>query len=613
MSSNTLKSVFSKLFIPWFVLIIIISILLYKQLFDTAIKPLENISRINISKTSNIIYRSMGNIKRDLTFLSNNLVVQDSSFLENSNDVELLANFFKAFSEASGLYDQIRWIDNSGMELIRVNLKKNKAIIVPPEQLQSKAKRYYFLNSLKLNKNELYFSPVDLNIEHGKIEVPWKPIIRAIIPIYNQEETRTGFIVLNYLAGGLLNDVRKSNIADNINFFLVNKEGYWLLSPIQNQEWGFMFSQPELNMKATYPSSWNVINQKERGSFFDQYGMWHFESISLNDKKQNIFHWKAIIHLPQNKISEIFYKTLLQIVAIAITFILLAFFVCLKISKNIVKIKEINNELTQSKKELEESLAHLKETQDELIQVSKLSSMGLMVAGVAHELNTPIGSAQITLTSLNDDCVEFEKAYLKGLCKSDVDNFIARYNEGSLIIQSNLTRSANLVKSFKRLAVERRCEEEKYFNLSLLIDDLHRAIWSQNNDLAKLIIITIPKFLEVKSFPGAIGQVVENLVSNAFIHGLHSKPHGEILITASKTDTSAQLLIEVSDNGCGIEEEPLSSIFEPFYTTRRGSGGMGLGLHLTFQLVTQVLKGTLNVESELNVGTKFIVKIPLAD
>ncbi len=618
MRTINFKRTLTKLFVPWLVFILVTSFLIYQQLLQSQTEPLENLSRITISKTSNTIYSSVSNVKRDLIFLANHEKTQRTILSPTLSNKNSLAVFFQAFSEASGVYGQIRWIDNTGMEQLRINLKERKAIIVDHDSLQSKAKRYYFLESLKLKEDEFYFSPMDLNVEYNEIEIPWKPVLRAVTPIYRDDGTRAGFIVLNYLTSNLLETLRETSKTTDIDLFLINQQGYWLLSPQRSHEWGFMFNKRELNMAVTYPSSWRQINQTDAGLFIDKNGMWNHEKIALSNDKQHMFHWKLVSNLSKEKLNVIFNRVLLQTLAIMTAFIFLAFFVCHKIAKSVVQLQYTNQnlrqksqELAHSKKELETSLEIQKETQNELVQASKLSSMGLMVAGVAHELNTPIGSIQVTLTSLNDDCDKLQKAYLEGLRESDVKNYLARYKEGSAIIQSNLSRSAELVKSFKRLAVDRKCEEQRVFQLITLIDDLNRAIWSRNNILSQLINIDVSEEIEIDSYPGALGQVIENLVSNAFLHGLNSQPKGTISISAEITNSSLPLKIQIEDNGCGISQENLSQIFEPFFTTRRGNGGTGLGLHLAYQLTHQVLNGTLSLESEINKGTIFTLQLPL--
>ncbi|WP_452005962.1 sensor histidine kinase [Azospirillum largimobile] len=272
---------------------------------------------------------------------------------------------------------------------------------------------------------------------------------------------------------------------------------------------------------------------------------------------------------------------------------------------------EAENALRQSRDAAERALCELKATQASLIQAEKMASLGQLVAGVAHEVNTPIGITITGASQLQALIGELSDRHAaSALKKSDFQRFLGDGMEMANLILSNSTRAANLVQSFKLVAVDQSSDERRAFLLRDYIDELLRSLHPTYKARAALTIsVDCPVDLELDGYPGALSQILTNLIMNALIHALDPEQPGGIAISARPCDGD-MVELSVADDGNGIAQEVLPKIFDPFFTTRRGSGGSGLGLHIVYNLVTGRLHGTIGVESRPGQGTRFTLRFP---
>jgi PAS domain S-box-containing protein len=272
---------------------------------------------------------------------------------------------------------------------------------------------------------------------------------------------------------------------------------------------------------------------------------------------------------------------------------------------------EAENALRQSRDAAERALCELKATQASLIQAEKMASLGQLVAGVAHEVNTPIGITITGASQLQALIEELSDRHAaSALKKSDFQRFLGDGMEMASLILSNSTRAANLVQSFKLVAVDQSSDERRAFLLRDYIDELLRSLHPTYKARAALTIsVDCPADLELDGYPGALSQILTNLIMNALIHALDPEQPGRIAISA-RPCAGDVVELSVADDGNGIAPEVLPKIFDPFFTTRRGSGGSGLGLHIVYNLVTGRLHGTIGVESRPGQGTRFTLRFP---
>lgn len=266
-------------------------------------------------------------------------------------------------------------------------------------------------------------------------------------------------------------------------------------------------------------------------------------------------------------------------------------------------IREKNNELQQT-------LEHLHLAQDELVRREKLASLGALVAGVAHEINTPIGVAITAASHLGDQVKQITKLrQTEKLTAGHLESFETMAIESSSMVLRNLQRADELVRSFKQVAVDQSSDQRRSFNLRDYIEEILSSLQPKLKLTKHKIIVACPDDIVVDTNPAAIYQTLVNLVMNSLIHGFEHIQEGEIRVDASLKDES--VLLVYSDNGCGMSEEVLSQIFDPFFTTRRGRGGTGLGMHIVYNLVTQMLKGKIQVNTKLGKGTRTFILFPL--
>jgi signal transduction histidine kinase len=279
--------------------------------------------------------------------------------------------------------------------------------------------------------------------------------------------------------------------------------------------------------------------------------------------------------------------------------------------ENAIAKRQAEVELQASKDRAERALRDLQETQQSLIEAEKLAALGGLVAGVAHEVNNPIGISLTVASSFARRCDNFSADVRSGnIRRSKLDEFIAGSHEAAKQLVANLNRAADLIQSFKQVAVDRSHAERRTFDLrestEHIVASLRPALKRSSISLA----VDIPDGILMDSYPGPYGQVLTNLVLNALVHGFPDKRAGSMLLAAKRLG-SDQIEIQFDDDGIGMSEDVQRRAFEPFFTTRRTRGGTGLGLHIVYSLVTRRLGGRLRLQSEVGRGTTFKIRLPL--
>jgi len=261
-------------------------------------------------------------------------------------------------------------------------------------------------------------------------------------------------------------------------------------------------------------------------------------------------------------------------------------------------------ELQHANKLLEESLVQLRKTQTQLIQSEKMAALGGLVAGVAHEINTPVGVGVTAASHLAMKVQEYHERYKSGqLTREDFEVFLKTICTGADMIVSNLRRAADLIRSFKQVSVDQSNEEQRVFKVKPYINDVLQSLVPKFKRTQHTITVHCSDELLLCSYPGVFSQIITNLLMNSLEHGFEDKEKGEIVIDIFQQEE--KFLFKYTDNGKGIASEHLKKIFEPFFTTKRGKGGTGLGMHIVYNLVTQTLGGQIECTSILGQGTTF--------
>lgn len=275
------------------------------------------------------------------------------------------------------------------------------------------------------------------------------------------------------------------------------------------------------------------------------------------------------------------------------------------VSQRTVALKDANQELIQT-------LEKLHQFQRQIVQNEKMASLGDMVAGVAHEVNTPIGLGVTASTMMLDRLANIQKEFeSKTLKASTMSKFLAESQENLNIIYRNLNRAAELISSFKQVAVDQSSENSRSFCFAQLVNEILLSLRPRLKKVGHNINIEVDPALTVESKAGPINQILINLIMNSLIHGFEGIDDGNIDICAELM-AGNKLKIVYRDDGKGIPPDIRKRIFDPFVTTKRGQGGSGLGMHLVYNLVTQALNGSISLTSEEGHGVEFIIVFPVA-
>lgn len=273
------------------------------------------------------------------------------------------------------------------------------------------------------------------------------------------------------------------------------------------------------------------------------------------------------------------------------------------------KVEERTLEVDQTNKFLTESLEKLTIAQEKLIEQEKMASLGGLVAGVAHEINTPVGIGITAISNLNEKIKFYKDKYIENkLTKADFDEFMNLSEESAMIVFNNLRRAVALISSFKQIAVDQTIEDFRIFDIEEYLEELIISLKPKLKKTKHKIHVNCEHGLTLFSCPGAISQIFTNLIMNSLLHGFEDIEQGIISLKVEKC--SEYVCIKYSDNGKGMNGETVANIFEPFFTTKRGTGGSGLGMNLVYNTVTQKLKGEIKCESQPDKGSTFRIKIP---
>ncbi|MBW3697947.1 ATP-binding protein [Vibrio sp. T187] len=271
--------------------------------------------------------------------------------------------------------------------------------------------------------------------------------------------------------------------------------------------------------------------------------------------------------------------------------------------------QNLEKKVTERTRDLEQSMQRLEEAQGQLIESEKLAALGGLVAGVAHEVNTPLGIAVTASSLIKEACNELNTAFnSQTLTSQQFAQLMEQMSEASALLEDNLNRGAKLIRDFKQTAVDQVSESRSQFNVSQTLDALIASIHPETRKVPVTPILHGDAGITMNSLPGVLTQVVSNLILNSVNHAFSEQSQAEISLSFKAE--GEDIVFVYRDNGCGVDKALHQKIFEPFFTSKRGHGGSGLGLNLVFNLIHQKLAGQLSFESELGEGVTFTFTIP---
>jgi signal transduction histidine kinase len=621
-----LKSTFGQILLfglPWCLVLLGLAVVVDSMVVARLSEPAIQAQSELVARGHQVLTRRLSSTVQDVRFLASLPDLQDV-LNGDAHKVPAVTEVFRHFSSVVDKYNEIRWLDETGVERIRVDRGLDGPRTIPSGQLQDKSQRPTFRDTMQLAAGQIYFSRFDLSVENNRLELPIKPMLRIATPVFDRKGGRRGIVVLNFLGSDVLGWLAETAALTHASIELVDGEGFWLMSHDPANAWGFMLGHPQATLAHAQPDLWRAIRNADSGVVQLPSGVWgfrHFIPSTLEadrtHDKENALDWVIISHLDAEALAQRVWSAHLMVLIVTLLAIGISMYVVLCLvrfrqgrERSIADLLVRSSELATANSALQYSLDMQKNMQEELVRAEKLSSLGLMVAGVAHELNTPLGTAVMTLSSLEHASGALAECLQRGLRQSELREFLGAQQEGFAIMHAALERAAALVSRFKQLAVDRQTEERRQFRLREVIEDSLHVILRQHAGRLQQLVIDVPEALVMDSYPGPLGQIIDNLVRNAFFHAFVAERPGTVQVLARADESQERIILRVMDNGKGIPRDLAAHVFELFFTTRRGEGGAGLGLFLSHQLACEVLGGTLTLDTSFAPGSCFVLEVP---
>jgi signal transduction histidine kinase/DNA-binding NarL/FixJ family response regulator len=545
---------------------------------------------VNLNIGKQIISNELESIVTDLLVLAEHSTFSTSFKSLNQAAVKLLARYFLVFSQKKRLYAQVRFIDQKGMEIVRVNFNAGQPAIVPNTLLQNKAQRYYFGETMRLEKGQIYVSPFDFNIEGGEVEKTFKTMVRFGTPVFDAHGEKMGIIILNYFGSKLLDHFEKATTKIADHTMLLNADGFLLYNPYRSErDWGDSFEKK-------FPHAWKKIAQTEAGQFYDADGLFSFNTVYPLLEWQNTvaskahdgeitgkeYYWKIVAWTPSDKFdfnaaaNQLLWK-FFRIIG--------PLFILLALGNWLIGVLA---------EKVERRTAVFRQANKELARASRLKDE--FMANMSHELRTPLnGILGYTQILIRDSTLTDKQK--QGI------QIIHRSGEHLLMLINDILDLSKIEAD----KLELMPKDFRFPEFLKDIVDLFRMRAKQ-----KGIEFVYEQGAQLPATVHAdekrLRQVLLNLLSNA----IKFTQQGRVSFKVSPI--SSQIDFSVTDSGEGIAAENLETIFLPFQQVgaKNDQEGAGLGLAISKRLVN-MMGGDLQVESVLGSGSRFWFKIPLPE
>ena len=435
--------------------------------------------------------------------------------------------------------------------------------------------------------------------------------------IFGLNENKSKYLDLRQTAHALLDDVK------------LNKKMLSDVLQLRRHEKDFLLRK-DLKYRALFLKKERTIfiaakNQK-RINLLKQYKLKFLELVKLQEKiglnenlglmgkmRNSIHKSEKILDILANKFIKDIENKSVELINLTYIFIMILFVIVILIMTILVKFfmsESKINALNLLNNELSKTLNNLEKTQDKLIEAEKMASLGGLVAGVAHEINTPLGIALTGITYFDEISHNIHKIYeTQDMTQEDFEKYLDESKDISSQVLKNIQRASDLVQSFKQVSVDQTSEIKREFYVKDYTNSIILSIHNQIKRTHITIENNIPSDVKINSYPGAFGQIITNLILNSLIHGYTNKDKGLISFTLKKEKND--IVLHYKDDGKGIKESDLPHIFEPFFTTRRGIGGTGLGLNILYNIVKKQFEGEISCKSKVNEGVDFEIIIPI--
>lgn len=569
--------------VPLTLIVSAIAAAIFSVQFHAAREVLRSEQQTHVALQCERIVGDLRLVVSDLLYLSENrslLTLLDGQ----TSAKEALARDFVVFTRHKRIYDQVRYLDESGSEVVRVNYRDGRPLIIPEQQLQPKADRYYFPETICLQRGEVFVSPFDLNVEQGVVEQPLKPTIRFATPVFDRRGVKRGIVIVNYLGENLLERFRRRAARTLGHIMLLNREGYWLYAPEPGDQWGFMLPQrKDRTFAQTHADAWRIIANQHAGQFDTPNGLHTFQTVypvpalpgnspdSPDRPVRPDYYWKVVAHVSPAVLaadSRPLWRGFLQ------TLLLLTIIIA---AGSAVAAKLMADRAASD--------AALLQAQQRMLQSERLAAIGEAMAGLAHESRNALQRSQACLEMLAKRVQEAPGAL----------DMIQRLQ----CAQDDLYRLYERVRSYAApIVLDRQpCD----------LCDLLRETW-QSLATGSATLNESGTDVDTRCQVDALSvrQAFSNILDNALNLEDVENLHIEVAWSQIRQDGRDLVRVTIDDNGPGLNEQQRGRIFEPFYTTR--TRGTGLGMAIAQRMI-EAHGGEIAV-GENDVGTRIVVTLP---
>ena len=616
--------VFLRLFLPMAALVVAGILVMGRSDIEREFERIRSLETLQVGLGAGALSRSLESFSQDLNFLAHHSALRNAVEAPTASNLRHLAEDFTIFSGSKGVFDQVRWIDETGMERVRVDQVMGKPLVVPKNLLQNKGKRYFFTDAIKLHPGEVFVSPLDLNVEQDKIQLPHKPMLRIATPITDGHQKRRGIVILNVFGQVLLDAFSLATSASSDRIAVANGEGYWLKSPNPGDEWGFMFQRPQLSMAARFPSVWSRIRATERGQELLSDGLWTWQAIhplvvgqksstgsalpfssSQREIEAKEYVWLSVSHLSMEAWSATRRAVLGKLYLMGVLVVGVLGFASWKLAHawsglalaedalrrlNSDLERQVNDrtcELSRKVFELGEEVRERQRAEEEkghlhaqLQQTRKMESLGGLAGGIAHDMNNVLGailglaSAHIGTQSVGTPAHRAFQTIIKAA------------ERGGKTVRSLLNFARKSPVEARELDLNAILREE--------VGLLERTTLSRvclNLELA-------PDLQPIQGDASALSHAFMNLCVNA----VDAMAEHAALTLRTRNGSEGWVEVQVEDNGVGMSAEVLEKAMDPYFTTKDIGKGTGLGLSMVYTTVT-AHQGRMEIHSRPGEGT----------
>lgn len=599
------KKYFRIFFLTGSLIILFLSLLFLAieiQLKRTSLKSLEiNETLLASDRIRTDIHHAIS----DLKIMANSSILHNERSNWSRAELENIQEYFMLYMvNVPDTYDQIRLLALNGKELVRIN-RGTPYTITPQDQLQDKSSRYYFKKSVILPYGEIYRSPLDLNVENGKIEEPHKPMIRLATPVFSRNGQKKGVLILNFLAKSMLDGIhtvhRHHNFTDrgySHSIFFLNQDGYYFNNPDQDKNWGFMFPDKQnVGFFNDFPEAWNTIQKQRSGYLESTVGFFAFsrvESLSADSIGDTSF-WYAISYTPVSSIISVTFDLAMPVALIAGILILILWLIGGILLRNRITL-ELMSVNSYLEKRIVEEIDKRRKQEVILFQKFRLQTMTEMLHSIMHYWRQPMATMGLIMENVKD-------AYDSGDLNSE---FFERSHD---IFLHEMKRLSGYLNDYEN--VVRPDQRKEMFSAREAIEELIHLNTEKLKGRGIELVSTFQTETEgfsdqIYSFRSEFQQIFQALIQNCEdAYEESGKNYGNIIIHYHQ-DSSGKILIRLEDNHGGVSHEAFSRIFDPYFSTHKNR--VGLGLYLARIYFEQSLGAEITAEN-LNDGFAILIRI----